>query len=115
MTTIIETTVYYLPGVTKVLGFLFSYLISYIDSVKVMKYPKRYNESVDLELKISTEARRVLGIESEIYNILESYTNIIGFQGGNKNRVYLEYTVNRSVLEYLQKAIPSLSAQQRIK
>ena len=79
MMTIIKTTVHYLPGVTKVLSFSFSYLIGYIDSVKVIKYPKRYNESVDLELKISAEARRVLSVELEIYNILGSHTNIIGF------------------------------------
>jgi len=115
MTTIIETTVHYPPGVTKVLGFSFSHLIGYIDSVKVIKYPKRYNESVDLELKISAEARRVLGVESEIYNILGSHTNIIGFQGGDENGVYLEYAVNGSVLEYLQRATPCPSTQQRIK
>jgi hypothetical protein len=36
MTTIIETTVHYPPGVTKVLGFSFSHLIGYIDSVNII-------------------------------------------------------------------------------
>jgi hypothetical protein len=73
----IEFKYYYPPGVSEIIACSFDFFVGRIDEYTVLKYPHG--------------AQMRLDVEAQIYTILGDHDRIIGFKGGDKQGIRLEY------------------------
>ena len=104
----IEIKKYYPPRVSEIIACSFDFFVGRIDDHTVLKYPHG-------EQNLCADAQTRLDVEAHIYTILGDHDRIIGFKGGDRLGIRLEFAVNRSISQYIKQINPYPTIQQRLK